>query len=230
MVGLTFADAFTSLVLGDPEVEALVRHATRRSADYEQIFAEYRSNVPEGQDLWPAVHEKHRLIVGAAPEPDEAVVNAAAALTHRYGVLIDSLRRGAINAEATEDRLGQIRTVPRTIWSNERVWLDVRTGDLFEVETAQTPWQFSRRWSGITLSAPQPGHAAAKPTGKPQQRRLSPKQASIEAAVNDIWPNGVPAELTINQRDDQIIKWQQAHDLAVAHPKTISRYFRSVGS
>jgi hypothetical protein len=60
-------------------------------------------------------------------------------------------------------------------------------------------------------------------------RRTTPLHVSIEEAIADLWPDGIPAALALQTRDQKIIDWQKAHGLAVASSKTIRRYLAARG-
>lgn len=61
--------------------------------------------------------------------------------------------------------------------------------------------------------------------GLARRRTKSAKWASIAAAVNAIWGGTVPDELSKQQRNNQILKWQKANGLETADERTLRRYF-----
>jgi hypothetical protein len=55
---------------------------------------------------------------------------------------------------------------------------------------------------------------------------LTAQRASIDAAVEALWPDGIPTELSVQARDQKIIEWQKARQFSVASSKTIARHLK----
>jgi hypothetical protein len=82
---------------------------------------------------------------------------------------------------------------------------------------------------GLPRSTAQPHASADTPTSeqrseaKKRTPRISAQQRSIEEAIADMWPAGMPS-LLAKERDERIRDWQRRKGAIVASPKTISRY------
>src|SRR5262249_34261986 len=153
------------------------------------------------------------------------------------------LINGWIVAYGTFVRNGTFGPIHCRQWARQNLLLDVKSGDLLEAIDGRAVVQ----WTGIMLQAPllqpdSPGAVVdaevfrantteqggarfcAGESGARPDRKLTPTQASIKKAIGVLWPNGIPAELPLQVRDQIIIDWQKEQRIAVASSKTIRRF------
>lgn len=151
--------------------------------------------------------------------------------------LFEALRRQELYVVAhTVD--GSRVTINHTIWSHDEYYILPRTSDIFE---ARGP-RMIRRWVGAAFAASEESnrartgtvapngnsHSAAWTSMSDQDRaeRQSSTQASIDAAVIALWPEGIPKSLPVKVRNQLIQNWQRANGVAVAGDKSIYRHLR----
>lgn len=168
LAGRTLAEAFSQVVLNDPEVRKLGREALRLSPQYEAVFVRGRCQIqgfaewPLAFDRWVMVSTIHpdedkRSIYDSPGEPDcLEVVVAAEALKHRYKVLISILREGAIEGVGFAPEAGHSERILRSIWTHEEFSLDAATGDVLQDNERSTSRydRLLRRWIGVVLQQP----------------------------------------------------------------------------
>jgi hypothetical protein len=181
------------------------------------------------------------------------IVRACEVTVSRFQKLRGFLSGGILVARGTHAATGKIVVVDTFQWKRKGMLLDVQNSDVSDGPEHKP----ILRWTGLSLdpgqligaegpsgsppqseqvfhdkhtdddtlrpSTPPPGRtASAKP-------RRSAWKSSIGAAVSALWPNGIPATLTLKSRDDQIAAWQRENGLPVASSRTIRRHLTEDG-
>lgn len=164
--GHSLSEAFSTYVLGDPEVAPLGRHAVELAPRFSTVFMKGHCNI-YGVVEWPVAFER-RLVIGAIhpdasmrskfevprdPDPIEVIV-AAGALENRYQALIQMLRRGELQAQGIPTAQSPLESLPRAMWSHEDFYFNV-DGDVFQENEFGTGRDGRRRrWLGVMLNKP----------------------------------------------------------------------------
>jgi hypothetical protein len=177
------------------------------------------------------------------PKGSDAIQRVSSALADRLQSLRRMLIDGQIVAHGTFVNTGTFGPINRLQWARSGLSIDVKSGDLLHEVNNRAAIQ----WSGLALEAPaasEPAPPTAQDTfhvnsterdglrsgsistskRAPAARKITPRHASIEAAIAAIWPDGIPTALPLKTRDKKIIDWQKDKALAVASSKTIHRY------
>jgi hypothetical protein len=246
LIGLSLCDAFRELVLDDPRITELGKSVVDEDTRHRTVFSEgqYPGWVISYQ--WPLDIETTELAFAFVrpfifyvpgpplPEASVAMRAAAAAIVEKLEILRSMLVNGEIIAHGTFEKTGGFGPIHRLQWARRGLTIDVNSGDLFQEVDGKAAIQ----WSGLVLEAPSPSgtefarervsrelHGAPSSAIKAHGvRKNTPLQASIDAAIQDLWPEGIPAALPLQIRDQKIIDWQKGHGLAVASSKTIRRH------
>jgi hypothetical protein len=193
------------------------------------------------------------FVVPGPPLPTASVTMRAVAklIVERMRTLRQALADQILQAEGVFEKTGIFGLINPHQWTRRGMIIDVASGDLLrQIDGGKSVVQ----WSGIvfkegtqaafpaseTLHVNDIDYARVRPRsiehavrpksvskGDPERRRALPSHASIETALTDLWPDGVPAELSIQQRDRQINEWQRTKGVLVTSTRTIRRYFQT---
>jgi hypothetical protein len=150
---------------------------------------------------------------------------------------------------------GHLVQIAHSIWSHDEYYVHPPTGDIYEASTRA----MTRRWSGVVLEPPAassvkplfhveptehdgirsaatenraraPKHTKAATKRKMESpHRKTARHASIEKAVAELWPDGVPTTMLLKTRDEMIAARQRRNKTLVASSKTIRRFLNNDG-
>jgi hypothetical protein len=184
------------------------------------------------------------------PAPSTLMCQVADAVVGRLQILRDLLLSGDVAAYGTFERSGNFEAIHRLQWGRGDLFVDVESGDLLRWANKE----FTVLWSGIALEVPDQNAASPPSRSESQSAivrgqsggsfhvndmehdgvrssptsvtggALTPAFASIKAAVEALWPEGIPEGLQAQVRDRQINEWQRSHNVAVTSTRTIRRY------
>jgi hypothetical protein len=232
--GLSIAEAFEKYVLKDPLVVSLAT-ALPQDQSCLSVFQEGQYPGPYVEYAWPLdvtpedlAFQFVRPVVYFTGDPDPVVskeiLSVSAALVARIGAIKDLLTTGQLIARGTFAKTGLDSEVGRLQWARREIAIDVRNSDLIN-NSGREPVVM---WSGITLELPAAAALLkqvvdAKP---PVRGKETPYRSSIDAAIEAIWPAGIPRGLTIKDRDGQINDWQVKNGQVVTSGKTIQRHLK----
>jgi hypothetical protein len=246
LVGLSLCDAFQKLVLDDSKIIGLGKLVVGEDDRHRSVFTEGQYPGWYLTYQWPLDIEVDDLafdfvrpIVFSIPGPplpkaSVAMRDVAAAIVEKLQTLRRMLVSGEIVANGTFEKTGSFGPIHRLQWARRGLSIDIKSGDLFQEIDRKDAVQ----WTGLIFEAPATSggdrrldavsrelHQTPSSTIKSDVvRRNTPLQASISAALQDLWPVGIPAALPLQVRDQKIIDWQRSHELAVASSKTIRRH------
>ncbi len=234
--GLSLSEAFHRYVLNDPEVAPLADAVVRLNREYESIFREGQFPGPYVVFTWPLdiaagdlafqfVRPAAFFLDSPLPEAPDAVDKVCVVMVDRLKALRDLLISGKVIARGTFTKTGEIKTVDRLQWARRELLIDVQNSDLLETEN----YKPVLTWSGLALevtpaqleSVQKSSETAAKISSN---RRPTAQRASIDAAVQANWPQGIPPGLPVQKRDSVINEWQREKGFAVTSSKTIRRH------
>ena len=187
-------------------------------------------------------------------EAAEAIL-AVDALKDRYAALIMMLQRNEIEAYGFVIPSMQLQTLLRSLWAHRGIEIDFHNGDVYSVQKADglEPRQ-KKLWTGVMLRPalsevqlelpaalasqdkvfhvnpikhdPERPIPAKLPHPLKAIKKLTPHQAGIEAAVAALWPEGIPASMPVQVRDQKIATWQHNSGTIKASSKTIRRFLK----
>jgi hypothetical protein len=220
----SLSDTFKKLVLDDPEVAALARQATALCPEFDRVFVRGHCYV-YGNAEWPLAFEgkgivgvvhpdpKKRWTFAPSREPDPIeVVIAADALFHRYGILIEILRRHELQAQGLPVVSGDSEMILHSIWSHRGFYLNV-DGDIFQInhESENPPLDlFKRRWIGVVLRRVP---SAASPNGSKEYPTLMNLQKDEQPFSSDVAPFTVTEVLQVGTLSEVLAQ------LVFRHPR-----------
>jgi hypothetical protein len=246
LIGLSLCDAFRELVLDDPRIAELGKPVVHEDERHRSVFSEGQYPGWCIGHQWPLDIKMTDLAFDFVrpfiffvpgpplPEPSVAMRAAATAIVEKLQTLRRMLVSGENVAHGTFEKTGGFGPIHRLQWARQGLTIDVKSGDLFQEIDGKAAVQ----WTGLILEAPAPSdtesireHVSREVHGAPSSairshgvRKKTALQASIDAAIQDLWPGGVPFALPLQVRDQKIIDWQRSHELAVASSKTIRRH------
>lgn len=156
-------------------------------------------------------------------------------LVDRWQALRTLLAEGRAIAIGTFVRTGMLTPIARSQWRRERVCIDVRNGDLLEDSNGKP----EPTWTGLVLELPEKKVFHEKPitfdsalsiTTENDERppKLTPAHASVRDAIKAEFPNGIPQNISVKERDRRIIEWQRINGATVVSSKTIDRYLKDI--
>lgn len=241
--GMPLKDAFSQFVLHDPEVLFLGRKAIKANPDLKRVYLEGWC-YPRGCREWPLAFAQGSLAGGRAqnspigyladPMPHK-VQQAADVVCIRYSALLALLRHKKLEAIGDSVRSRGSDRILSSIWSHRSYYLDVQNGDLIQTKGVDTADMWVKRWRAVILQAPfhvEPlkSDEIPPPTTEYASARsddkLTPNQASIDLAVEALWPNGSHVAVPVKIRDKMINDWQRVNHFAVASARTIDRHLK----
>jgi hypothetical protein len=222
--------------------------ATFESGQYPAPFGAYKWPVDITEEGLAYEFVREVIIFPNTPssQPSQRMREVARALVRKLDVLRGWLVGGELIAWGTFARSGAFGPIHRMQWRRSGIEIDVRDGDLLEA----VDHKMVVTWSGLVLEVPHNATSGAlrKPPTVPSDApetfhgksaehapvrsgsmappRLTAQRASIDAAVAALWPDGIPAELSVQVRDHKIIEWQKARQFSVASSKTIGRHLK----
>jgi hypothetical protein len=238
-------DAFWEFVLHDPEVLFLGNKAIKADPDLTQVYREGRRQRGAGWE-WPFEFFQGELAGGrskespigflADPLPQEVQL-AADTVCDRYSALLALLRQQKLEAEGDSVRSRGSDRIPSSIWSHRSYYFDAMNGDVLQKNENPKGWHdiWLKRWRAVILQAPfhvEPlkSDEIPLPTTEYASARsddkLTPNQASIDLAVEALWPNGSHVAVPVKIRDKMINDWQRVNHFAVASARTIDRHLK----
>lgn len=257
LAGLGLAQAFKNFVVRDPEVSCLGKSVVAQERRHEAVFREGEFPSWMTEFTWPLDVTAKELAFNfvrpvifftgqSLPKASPTVQQVSSVLVDRLYALRRHLVDGKVVARGTFARTGMVGIVDPMQWQRHGTLIDIRNGDLLALENNKQVLL----WSGLTLVDPVTSLANQRPTAAssfhvepaeyvqaPQNTTAgSPSQietatmASIEEAIQALWPNGIPRGLMKKQRDKQIIDWQKRNRLAVVSTRSIGRYFKDKSS
>ncbi|TMI99585.1 MAG: hypothetical protein E6G97_21980 [Alphaproteobacteria bacterium] len=167
---LLLSEGMWKFVLHDPEVELLAKRAIAKSPGYATVFHSGWCH-PHGVAEWPFVFSADDVVgvvhpdwtkrgplgfLSTEPDPLE-VIEAVAALSHRWDSLLKTLLRGEIDSEALPAEQNYPSKILRSLWRQPRFYFNLQDNSLFESKETLIPphdW-LARRYTGILLEKPQ---------------------------------------------------------------------------
>ncbi len=240
--GRPLSEVFTSFVLRDPEVAALVKQALVKSPDLKNVLCgpnKWRV-APPRDDLLGVKHpnRKKRGPVGwlADPSPPESVL-AAQALLHRHRILMSILAQGQLEAEGLPSRRGDPAKIRRAIWVHPRFYID-DDGDIHQVNEHATDWhdRLKRCWTAVVLSASAAFHVKpptsddVRSTTKQPRRR--PVGEALGKALKQLGLSDGPGDRTFAQVAGMVAPYMpnppKSSEDSYALEKAVSRYYKNL--
>jgi hypothetical protein len=198
--GHSFVEAFRKFVLEDPEVALLGQAAIKKSPQFKRLFIEGRCHI-DGMREWPVAPlyddptglgclDGKRFPIEFQPKPPpHAVEFAASALADRFAAFLGLLRRGDVVAMGLPQARRFPREIPRSIWSHERFYVNVTTGDLSEMnpQSRDLPHDMLlTQWTALMLERRVPQTVSAverKANAVVARPRRRPKADAVLAAI-----------------------------------------------
>src|ERR1700738_826969 len=221
-----FVEAFSRLVLDDPEVAALnelQRNPTSLKKgmrpgpgpDFhwplnitaEQLAFEYTSSIASYTD-------------DTSPPPSAEQVEISLALSDRLNGLKDLLANGRVTAKGTL-QTGEVVSIDVHQWNRDEIFIDVLNGDLcWELQNKPVPI-----WSGLSFLSTGNMSPQNRKAQKPEkQSKITAHYSSVREAILAEWPAGIPESLTGGARDQKIMARQKLNKSTIVSAKTIERY------
>jgi hypothetical protein len=102
-----------------------------------------------------------------------------------------------------------------------------RVGNVLErrIETIEVPSSdVSRKLGTVAQVAPKPAQ------DRPPKSETGAKSRAVKEAMRDLWPDGIPSDLTPKQRDNEIFKWFESRGLSAPTSRTIQRVIRMISN
>jgi hypothetical protein len=230
--GLSLAEAFERYVLNDPAVVSSAAVVTQQNKAHTSVFSEGRYPGHYVEYAWPLdispddlafqfVRPVAFFIDEPLPMVSKEILDVSTILVDRIREIKSLLTSGSVITRGTFAKTGLVSDVGRLEWARREIYIDVKNSDLLETIRSEPVV----KWSGLTLYLPaatlneQP--IDAKP---PAGGKRTPHRASIDAAIEALWPSGIPPSVTVQVRDGKINDWQRDNEQVVTSGKTIQRH------
>jgi hypothetical protein len=230
--GLSLAQAFEIFVLKDPDVTSSASSVLQHDRAHESVFREGQYPGPYVEYVWPLdvagsdlafqfVRSGAFCTTAATPVVPRVILDISEILAARIREFRELLTSGRVIAHGTFAKAGSTSEVDRLQWARRKLLIDVKNSDLVEIGS-DSPIV---KWTGLTLHLP----TTTKPeeqevAAKPNSSKLTAHRASIIAAIDSIWPQGISAGLTVQVRNGMINDWQRKNGRVVTSGKTIGRH------
>ena len=220
-------------MLNDPSIVSSSVAVLRQDNSYEDIFREGRYPGPYVEYSWPldlTAQElsyqfvKPHIIFSDRDTPISSEIrNVSELLVGRIKLLRNLLTEGRAVARGTYAMTGVVGEVDKVQWTRSDLWVDVRSSDLLGMEN----YKSIIKWSGLTLYRASANTIKKLPARAKRNEgsKDNTYRASIAAAIDGLWPMGIPAGLSAKKRDQMINDWQHDNGRQNTSSKTIQRYF-----
>jgi hypothetical protein len=136
LVDRSFVDAFQMCIVNDPQLGAARKRAIASGgtpASFGNEWHPYRAVWPvvlgEGPDIEPATESAEK---SDEPTSDILVEVANRIQGHRFAKLIGYLSTGRLGAEGVPAAGGTSTAIPRAIWQQDGIYIDLENADLLE--------------------------------------------------------------------------------------------------
>lgn len=159
--GRGLGEVFMTTVVNDPEVAALGRRVMAKEG-YREVFLNGNAPGPVLDSHW-LVDWNAKNLANAfinrmvsfwddpVPSPSAAIMAAAELLADRMAALRALLSSGRVGAMGTHRISGQLSLIHRAQWSRADQAIDVKNGDLCDIDP-----NWTAIWTGIILECPGP--------------------------------------------------------------------------
>ncbi len=239
--GCGIADAFRRFVLTHHSVVD-ARMQLQPTETNRAIFEEGQYPGPTIRFYWPALVTADEMawefvrriafsVESSTPRASPEQQQAAQALADRWAALIKLLQERVLIASGTYHLTGAMSEIDKMMWRRSNVAVDMQNGDLVEYMDHKPVVL----WRGLSVAlgvatGQQDILLSKRPAPRPHDEpALTAGEASIKAAVEALWPDGIPSGLPKQVRDAQINDWQKLHQSAVTSSKSIYRFLKGHG-
>jgi hypothetical protein len=219
LIGLTVAEAFSAVVENDSKLLARRRRAIVAGGEPVSMGFYYGGSNHVLAVTYGRVSQDPIGILKPMTLAERKVRVADRTFELLFSKFIDRFSSGELLTEGLS-KLGSLDPVPRSLWSNDRMLLDLRRGDLLEFSSAHR----------LGVQVAQPAfrglmiRAGSKGYDYPPAETNS--EVLIREACQSAWHLGIPAGFPVKARNNKINAYIEAQGGEPLSPKTIERYFK----
>lgn len=219
LIGLTVAEAFSAAVENDAELQAQRLDAIGAGGQPVSMGFYYGGSQNVLGVTYGSKSDNPIGTLKTETRETELVRIADHTFESLFVSFIACFATGELVAQGLS-KLGSVDPVPRALWSNDRILLDVRRGDLLEFSSEERLSVYASKpiFRGLMILAGSKGFEY--PTAETNSEVL------IRDVSQVIWPQGIPHGFPVKARNNKINDFIEAQGGDALNSKTFERYFK----